>query len=170
MRAESVFQISRSTLHRTFKNEGITNLVAQKRPLLTPEAARKRLKRCLIHREWTFEQWSKIIWSDECSVEKGLGKERAWVFRYSHEKWNKEMIKSFSKGKGVSVMVWVAFLGGRGRSDLYKLARDFAAKEIGYSANLYIELLDDNLLRVWEQGLIFMQNNAPVHKAKKVMK
>ena len=65
-------------------------------------------------------------------------------------------------------MVWAAFWGDD-RSDLYKLARDFAAKKMGYSANSYMELLNDNLLGIWQPGLIFMQDNAPIHKAKKVM-
>ena len=78
------------------------------------------------------------------------------------------MIQPIPKGKGVSVMVWAAFWGDN-RSDLYKLARDFAAKKMGYSANSYIELLNDYLLGIWQPGLIFMQNNAPIHKAKKVM-
>ena len=55
------------------------------------------------------------------------------------------------------------------RLDLYKLARDFAAKKMGYSANSYMELLNDNLLGIWQPGLIFMQDNAPIHKAKKVI-
>ena len=41
-------------------------------------------------------------------------------------------------------MVWAAFWGDD-RSDLYKLARDFAAKKMGYSANSYMELLNDNV-------------------------
>ena len=58
----------------------------------------------------------------------------------------------------------------RERSDLYKLARDFEAKKMGYSANSYLELLNDNLLGIWEPSLIFMQDNALIHTAKKVKK
>ena len=94
--------------------------------------------------------------------------QRAWVFRYPDEKWKNEMIQPVPKGKGVSVMVWATFWGD-GRLDLYKLARDFALKKMGYSANSYLEILNDNLLGIWQPGLIFMQDNAPIHKAKKVM-
>ena len=159
---------SRTTIYRALKLYGLTNWVAKNRPLLTPEVAKKRLDWCLLRREWTLEQWSRVIWSDECSVEKGSGKQRQWVFRLPKEKWNKEMIQPVPKGKGVSVMVWAAFWGDD-RSDLYKLARDFTAKKMGYSANSYMELLNDNLLGIWQPGLIFMQDNAPIHKAKKVM-
>ena len=127
LKVEAGLDCSKATLYRTLKSYGLTNWLAKKRPLLTPEVAKKRLDWCLLRAEWTFEQWSKVIWSDECSVEKGSGKQRAWVFRYPDEKWKKEMIQPVPKGKGVSVMVWAAFWGD-GRSDLYKLARDFASK------------------------------------------
>ena len=39
-----------------------------------------------------------------------------------------------------------------------------------YSANSYLEILKDNVLGIWQPGLVFMQDNAPIHKAKKVMK
>ena len=102
-------------------------------------------------------------------MEKGSGKQRALVFRCPEEKWKKEMTQPVPAGKGVSVMVWAAFWR-EGRSDLYKFARDFESKKLGYSANSYLEILEDNLLGIWQPGLIFMKDNAPIHKAKKVMK
>ena len=65
-------------------------------------------------------------------------------------------------------MVLAAFWGDD-KSDLYKLACDFAAKKMGYWANSYMDLLNDNLLGIWQPGLIFMQDNAHIHKAKNVM-
>ena len=51
---------------------------------------------------------------------------------------------------------------------MYKLAKDFKAKKYRYSANSYIEVLDDNLPEIYEPGLIFMQDNAPIYTARKV--
>ena len=79
------------------------------------------------------------------------------------------MIQPYAKGKEVKVMVWGAFWR-KGRSNLYKLARNFEAKKIRYSANSYLELLNDNLLGIWEPGFIIMQDNAPTHTVKKVKK
>ena len=47
---------SRTTIYRALKLYGLTNCVAKKRPLLTPEVAKKRLDWCLLRRERTFEQ------------------------------------------------------------------------------------------------------------------
>ena len=77
------------------------------------------------------------------------------------------MIQPTPKGKDIKVMVWAAFWGG-GSSDLYPLERDFESKKNGYSANSYIDVLDQNLTEFYEPGLIFMQDNAPIHTAHKV--
>ena len=130
LRTEVEVQCSRSTLYRTLKDYGLTNWLAKKRPLLTPEVAKKRLDWCLLRREWNFEQWSKIIWSDECSVEKGPGKQRQWVFRFPDEKWKKPMIQPYGKGKEVKVMVWGAFWGG-GEVGSLQIGPRFRGKEDG---------------------------------------
>jgi transposase len=135
--------------------------------MLTEEHRVKRLAWAIKHKDWTREDWEKVIWSDECSVERGTGQERDWVFRTPAQKWDKEMIQTYKKGKDVSVMVWASFWGS-GISDLYLLERDFEAKKHGYSANSYIQVLDDNLLGIYEPGLIFMQDNASIHTAHKV--
>ena len=157
----------RKTIYRILKNYGLTNWLAKKRPQLTPAVAAKRYAWCWERKDWTYEQWELYIWSDECSVERGSGKRRQWVFRMPNERWNQNMIQPYKKGHDVSVMVWAAFWG-KGRSDLVKLSKDFAAKKMGYSANSYVEVLEDNLKSIWEPGLIFMQDNAPIHMAKKV--
>jgi transposase len=55
-------------------------------------------------------------------------------------------------------MIW-----GDGRSDIMPLTRDFKAKKQGYSSTSYIKILDESLLDLWQPGLEFMQDNAPIH-------
>lgn len=57
-----------------------------------------------------------------------------------------------------------------GASDLILLERDFESKKYGYSANSYIAFLEEAIPTLWEPGLIFMQDNAAIHTAKKVKK
>jgi transposase len=107
------------------------------------------------------------MWSDECSVERGSGAGRQWVFRTPVQKWDKEMIQTYKKGKDILVMVWGCFWGS-GWCDLYVLDRDFESKKFRYTTNSYIEVLDAELAEHHQPGLIFMQDNAPIHTAKKV--
>ena len=77
-------------------------------------------------------------------------------------------IETYKKGKGMRVMVSTAFWGNGERSDLLILERDFESKKHGYSANSYLALLEDLVIPNYTDDLIFMQDNAPIHTAKKV--
>ena len=97
---------------------------------------------------------------------RGTGKTRPWVFETPEQKWDRDKVMEIPNGKAFSIMIWGAF-GGSGRSNLYLLNRDFESKKHGYSAASYIKVLDHNLISIWEPGLLFMQDNAPIHKVKK---
>ena len=66
-------------------------------------------------------------------------------------------------------MVWGA-IWLRGRSDLMIMTRDETIKRNGYSANSYINVLNQALPRCWSLGIKFMQDNAPIHTVKKITK
>ena len=169
LKVEAEIDCSKITLYRTLKSYDLTNWLIKKRSLLTSEIAKKKLNWCLLRVEWIFEQWSKVIWFDECSIEKRSDKQSVWEFRFSDEKWKKEMIQSVFKEKKINVMIWTTFWEND-KSDLYKLTRNFVSKKMKYSINFYFEILNDNLLEIWESNLIFMQNNASIYKTKKMMK
>lgn len=78
------------------------------------------------------------------------------------------MVQPYKKGKDISVMVWASFSGKRGRSPLHIMVRDPLAKRGGYSANSYLEVLEENIPKVYRRGMLFMQDNAPIHTAIKV--
>jgi len=119
--------LSKKTIHRILKKNNLTNWIAKKRPFLSIEVAKKRLTWALLHKDWTLENWNIIIWSDECSVERGAGARRTWVWRTPNQKWSKEMIDTYHKGKDISVMVWGAIWVG-GRSDIVIMERDESQK------------------------------------------
>ncbi len=48
------------------------------------------------------------------------------------------------------------------------MTRDPTASRGGYSANSYVEVLEENIPTIYELGLLFMQDNAPIHTARKV--
>ena len=66
-------------------------------------------------------------------------------------------------------MVWGA-IWIEGKSDIVIMDRDEASKRGGYSANSYITVLDDQLPTIYNPGMKFMQNNAPIHTAGKMKK
>ena len=160
--------LSDDTISRILDKVGLKHWRAAKRPALTKELAQIRLKWAKEHVSWTQEQWDNIILSDECSVERGSGVRRVWVWRTPQQKWDKEMIIPHKKGKDISIMVWAAIWGVE-RSELIVMERDDHSPREGYSANSYIKVLEDAIPTCWQPGLTFMQDNARIHTAKKVV-
>ena len=105
LKFEAGVKVHKANLYRLLKEEGITHWLAKKRPLLTPEVAAKRYAWAKEHKNWSWNEWSKIIWSDKCSLERGTGARRTWVLRTSQQKWDKDMIQPYKKGKEISVMI-----------------------------------------------------------------
>ena len=138
----------------------------KKRPILNEELAKERLTWAIAHKDWDWEEWKTIIWSDECSVERGSGVRREWVFRTPEQKWYRHFVQPYKKGKDIKIMIWAAIWGNE-KCDAFALNRDFESEKMGYSSNSYIELLTECLLAIWEPGLVFMHDNAPIHKSKK---
>ena len=111
------------------------------------------------------------MWSDKCSAKQGKGKRVEWCFGTPAQKGDPEMVITYAKGEDISVMVRGCFWsknGVIGRSDLYVLDRDFELKKHGYSARSYLDVLEDQMLRCWEPGLVFMQDGVLIYTAKVV--
>lgn len=158
-------KISRRTFQRTVASFGIRHWVSKRRPLLKEPHAAERYKFALQNLD---RDWSQVVFSDECSAEISKGKKRAWVFGYPDEKWNKDRIEPYPKGKQLSVMVWAGFHASD-RSDLVVMARDPRSKRGGYSSSSYIEVLEEQLPNLCLGGKVFVQDNAPIHTARWVM-
>jgi len=71
------------------------------------------------------------------------------------------------KGKGISVIIWGGFCSSE-RCNLVVMDRDKAAKRGGYSANSYLNVLEQAIPTIYEPGLLFMQDNASIHTVYKV--
>jgi transposase len=128
---------------------------------LTKFHAKKRLK---FAQETCNINWKQVIFSDECSVERGAGKDAVWVFRYPEEQWHPQMIEPRDTAKQISQMIWGGFWYN-GRSDIVFIKRDDNAPRGGYSAISYTNALKEGLVPIYDPGDILLQDNAPVHTA-----
>ena len=156
---ESGFTKSTSTCKRILEEHGIINWRAKKRPHLTQTQATLRLNFARSHIN---TDWSRVLFSDECSVEKGKGKKQRWAFGYWHQKWDHDKIVTYPKGKQGSVMVWASIGGTEKRSELIIMARDEDSPRGGFSSYSYTDTLEEGLLPIYN-GEQFVQDNAPIH-------
>jgi hypothetical protein len=159
--------ICRRTYSRFLETHNIKKWLAKKRPALTDDLAADRLAWAKIHVEWTSAEWAKIWFSDEALIELSRGKKRVWVFRTPIQKWDKNMIDPSAKGKQLSVMIWGAINLLDCKLELALMERDPESPKGGYSANSYIQILDEFLTPAYFPGYIYQQDNARIHTAKK---
>ena len=158
---ESGVYFSKDTLSTILTKHGIAHWRARRRPRLTAEHAQLRLQFAVQNINI---DWSKVIFSDECSVEMGQGKKRQWAFGYPSEKYNYNKVSEYPKGKQGSVMVWCSIGGSSRKSDLLIMERDENSRRNGYTAQSYLQILREGLRPVYD-GETFMQDNAPIHTA-----
>lgn len=109
--------------------------------------------------------WLRVIFSDECSVERGASHRRKYVFRSAGQQYDRNKVTTYNKSKDIRVMVWAA-IHETGSSDLLIMRRDSAAPRMGYSARSYLTVLRNGLLPIYNQHCIYQQDGAPIHTAK----
>ena len=65
MQIEHGVNISVSTTRRRFREAGLKGCKPRKKPRLTARQKKCRLQFAQAHKDWTPEQWSRVIFSDE---------------------------------------------------------------------------------------------------------
>jgi transposase len=65
---EFIVKISSRTVRRCVLEVGLRGCKARKKPLLAAANVKKRLKWAKKYENWTIDDWSKIIWSDETNI------------------------------------------------------------------------------------------------------
>lgn len=156
--------VSKRTLQRYLRTLNISKWKAKKRTLLQPEMAAARLHWAREHINWSIEDWKRVRWSDECTIERGSGKRAEWVFRRPEESLQRWAIQEKPMFQRYSQMFWACFGFGI-RSDLVIMRGDISAPRGGVSARVYLSTLQEHLPTVLNNDSIFMQDNAGIHRA-----
>ncbi len=142
---------------------------ASKKVLLHPRNVAKRFSFAQNMFEKPDQFWDRVIWSDETTVRSHSAKNEIWYWNHSSFEYMDPIINGQVQGGGCSVMFWGCFTAA-GTGPL-------VAIEGNVNAAKYINLLEEHLIPAYEgirddmgdEGMIFMQDNAPCHKAKSVM-
>jgi transposase len=168
---EANFQphISRRTIQRRLQETHVQKWLAKGRSILKPEHKKARYQWALKHQDF---DWSKVLWSDECLVERNTGKGPVWVFRTPQEKWDQDCIEPREDSKkDIKVMFWGCF-GGMAMMGLTDLPGDSESKRGGVTGRIILEFALKKILPQILDGhpeFIFMQDGAGVHKKKELV-
>jgi len=167
--------ISTTTIRRRRSEAGLGSYIAAEKPGLRAENVAKRLEWAEKYKNWTVEDWKRVIWSDESSIWIGVNPRRKWVIRPEGERLNPKYVTKTFKSAQVKVMVWACFTGKR-------LGPLIVCDEGGIGADEYEDIIYDGLFSLIDDLLklpgdpetiriadkttfLFMQDNAPCHKS-----
>ena len=90
--------VSQRTVYRVLTENGYGVFKRTVKPGLTEEQKAARLRWCLIYKDWTIEDWKKVIFSDETSVQLGGVRGRRRVWRKKDETFHKHVVTRKWKG------------------------------------------------------------------------
>jgi DDE superfamily endonuclease/Transposase len=160
--------LSAQTVQNRMKGLGMKAVVKKKRPLLSQRHQKARLDFAISHKDWTVEDWKRVIWSDETKINHLGSDGKKWVWKKKGEALNDQLVEGTLRFGGGSLMMWGCMTWeGVG----------YGCKIDGrMDAELYTQILEDELqqsLEYWGKGVadvIFQQDNDPKHKSKKATK
>jgi len=160
--------ISSQTVRRNLKEIGLRPVVKRKRPLLSARHRRERLQWAERCKEYTIEDWKRVVWTDETKINRLGSDGRKWVWKEVGEPLTDRLIESTVKFGGGNVMMWgCMFWEGIGYATRIEGKMD---------AELYCAILEDELqeslahYNKTPSDITFQQDNDPKHTSKRAQK
>lgn len=98
--------VSNYTIRKFFTKIKLKGRIAAKKPFLRKYNYRKRLDFARKHVNWTKEQWSKVLFTDESKFMLFGNNRRTYVRRFPGERYSKSCLVPTIKHGGGSIMVW----------------------------------------------------------------
>lgn len=157
--------VSDRTVRRNLSSLGYGSRRPTRVPLLTARHRLQRLSWAREHIGWSLDQWKTVAWSDESRFQLVRADGRVRVWRRPHEAMDPNCQQGTVQAGGGSIMVWAVFTW-HGLGPLVQLNRSL-------TGNGYVQLLTDHLQPFMDfmypnNDGIFMDDNAPCHRARTV--
>lgn len=156
--------VSEWTARRALKKIGLTAKEKPKKPLLSAKNLKARLTFAKSHKNWTIDQWKKVIWSDETKVNRVGTDGRSYYWSRLGEPLQQHQVHRTVKHGGGSVMAWGCF-SWSSIGPLVKI-------EGIMNKEKYLDILRHNLPTVLattgyrESEITFQQDGDPKHTSK----
>jgi DDE superfamily endonuclease len=158
--------LSANTVCLHLKKAGMKAVVKSKCPLLSARHCKAHLDFAYAHKDWTIEDWKKVIWSDETKINHLGSDGHKWAWKRAGEGLSDRLVDGTLKFGGGSLIMWGCMTWeGVG----------FATKIDGrMDGDLYLQILKDELQQTLEYyglnppDIIFQQDNDPKHTCRKV--
>ena len=165
--SKSGHTMGRTTIRRYLKAAGFFRFKARKKPFLSDKHKAARLKWAKEHQNWTLDDWSHVIWTDEATFETGLDTRSCYVTRHKGTAMESRYLKPTLKSGRSSVGIWGAIILG------LKGPVHFLEKEGRMNSDIFINQVLEGLgLPFYNQcieekgSMIWMDDGARYHTSK----
>jgi transposase len=158
--------VSERTVRRALQDAGMGAAEKESKPLLSAKNVKARLDFARRHKDWTVEDWKRVVWSDETKINRFCSDGRSWCWVRDGEGRQPRNVKQTVKHGGGSIMVW-GCMTAEGVGFLCRIVDKM-------DQHLYKSILEDELLRTIEwyglnpDKVVFQHDNDPKHKARSV--
>lgn len=156
--------VSVQSVRRALKDAGLKAYVKKRKPLLSARHRKARLEFAQRHRSWTFEDWSRVIFSDETKFNRLGSDGRKWIWRQPSQGLRPRDVQGTLKFGGGSLMFWGCMsASGVGHGCKIDGTMD---------AVLYRQILEGEFMQSVEHfgmnegHFIFQHDNDPKHKSR----
>ena len=152
------------TIRRPLKRIGFRAKKKESKPALSNKNIKLRKQFVGTYKEWTTEDWERVIWSDETKINRFESDGRPWYWTSSENNDQPGGIKQTMKFGSGSIMCWNCFTH-RGVGPLVRIEGIIREKH-------YLTILKNNLPSVVnsigynEREIVFQQDGDPKHTAK----
>ena len=163
--------VSLSTVKRALHDTGMSAKRVIKKPMLTKKHKKARLEFAQKYKEFTEDDWKRVIWTAESKINRlhSDGKKYVWVESKRDPKIpasdiDPRRVLPTVKHGGGNIMVW-SCMTWEGPGFITKI-------DGGLNAELYVEILKDEFMQTVEyygidkDTYIFQQDNDPKHTSK----
>jgi transposase len=156
--------VSISTIRRRLREAGLIAKRKAKRPALKSHHIKGRNIFVKKYKEWTVDDWKRVIWSDESKINRICSDGLRWVWDDAPGAITKRSVQGTVKFGGGSVTVW-SCMSWNGPGYIARIDETL-------DSQLYIQILQEDLqMSIEEWGLtkdelIFQHDNDPKHTAR----
>lgn len=160
--------VSPQTIRNVLKEGGFKAKHKVKKPAISKKNQKKRLEFARKHKDWTYGDWKRVIWSDETKINRLGSDGRVWCWKMKGDGLLDRIVQPTLKHGGGSVMVW-GCMTAYGVGYLSKI-------EGGMDADLYCKILEEDLTETMKYydmeplTTIFQHDNDPKHTSRKAKK
>lgn len=108
LKADHGIIVSADTIRRVLKEKGLGAIEKKPKPSLSVTNAKKRLAWCKAYRNWTVDDWKRVVWSDETKINRFNSDGRVWSWIRDGETIKPRHVKGTIKHGGGGIMLWSA--------------------------------------------------------------